>query len=158
MPCRHSRLPCSRSRRCVLGAPAAHAAGTDWFFATTGNDSYVCNDSSTPCATVNAAIAQASSGDTINVADGSYDQNVVVDKGVALVGNGAGIDSIAVTDATGTVDISGFTVHSTSAALISVSDTVADTQITIHNNTLTGDSSVSPQAGSPSPATSRRSR
>jgi predicted outer membrane repeat protein len=55
-----------------LDAQASEAASSTWYVSTTGNDSNACSDPSFPCATINAAIDRAISGDTIKVALGIY--------------------------------------------------------------------------------------
>jgi Zn-dependent metalloprotease len=53
----------------VAGAPDP---SLDRFVATTGTDAGNCSDSANPCATINYAIGQATVGDTIGVAVGTY--------------------------------------------------------------------------------------
>ena len=50
----------------------AHAQGNDRYVASSGTDSGVCTNSSTPCRTVQYAVDAASGGDTIKVATGIY--------------------------------------------------------------------------------------
>ena len=77
----------------VPSSRPAQAAGT-WYVAPppTGSDSNDCLTPSTPCATINGAIAKGASGDTIKVAMGTYvgmdNYPVVVsiDKSVSLSG------------------------------------------------------------------------
>ncbi|MCS6804523.1 MAG: pectinesterase family protein, partial [Blastocatellia bacterium] len=85
----------------VIGAAVALAALLMWpsvqaatnrFVATTGNDaSNDCSNSATPCRTIQHAIAQATAGDTIQVAAGTYMENVTVSKNVTIQGAGAGL-------------------------------------------------------------------
>ena len=58
-------------------------AATARYVATTGSDSGDC--SSTPCLTINYAVGQAAPGDTINVAAGTYAENVVIAKSITLL-------------------------------------------------------------------------
>ena len=63
---------------------------TAWYVSTTGNDGNNCQKTS-PCATINAVIQKATSGDTIYVGSGVYSSNsgsevVLVDKSVVLSG------------------------------------------------------------------------
>ncbi len=108
----------------VVTATAAGAKPSGEFVTTTGADSGNCV--SAPCATVNYAISQASAGESINVAAGSYNQTVDIDKSVTLLGAGAGkttIDGsgldptaqgyygvVFVGNAGGPVTVSGFTI------------------------------------------------
>lgn len=58
-----------------VGVPAVAALGNTWYVATAlagGSDSNTCNAVDSPCASVNAAIAKAAAGDTIEVAIGTY--------------------------------------------------------------------------------------
>jgi len=100
-------------------------------------------------ATIQAAIDDAGTvnGDIISVAAGTYTENVIVNKGVALQGEGAGVvtattSNPAVSVFTVTVDnveISGFTVtgaNTATTAGIYISAGVANCNI--HDNILTG--------------------
>ncbi len=69
---------------------AAFGAG-NWFVTTSGNDSNSCAEPALPCLTINGALAKTvASGDTINVAAGTYTgtgaEVVLVNKSVSLVG------------------------------------------------------------------------
>jgi hypothetical protein len=55
----------------ALGHRQAYAAGP-WYVATTGSDANDCLSPATPCATIDSALDRSSSGDTINVAEGTY--------------------------------------------------------------------------------------
>ena len=74
----------------VVAAPQSARAAGPWYVATTGNDANDCLTPATPCATINAAIGKASSGDTINVATGIYfgtgNEVVLLDKDIVLSG------------------------------------------------------------------------
>lgn len=61
------------------------AAGP-WYVATTGNDANDCLSVGTACLTIQAAVTKASSGDTINIADGTYVENLTIDKALTLDG------------------------------------------------------------------------
>ncbi len=65
-----------------------------WYVATTGADGNTCLSSTSPCKTIMAAIGKAVSGDTVNVAGGTYQENLVAKDGVNL--NGAGMFSTIV--------------------------------------------------------------
>jgi hypothetical protein len=68
---------------CFVAFAAVAQASNIYYVKKSGNDS---NDGSfaNPWLTINHAIAQASSGDTINVGPGTYAQNVVIDKDLKL--------------------------------------------------------------------------
>jgi hypothetical protein len=60
-------------------------AATSRFVATTGNDTANdCSNPGSPCATIQHATDQAASGDTINVAAGTYLENVSITSGKTL--------------------------------------------------------------------------
>jgi len=63
-------------------------AATTRYVSTTGTDSPDCSVSASPCQTITYAIGQSISGDTINVAAGTYDEQVVIDKNLTLQGAG----------------------------------------------------------------------
>src|SRR5207247_6912388 len=52
-----------------------------------------CNDSTSTYMTISAAVAAASSGDTIKVCPGTYTENVVLNKSLTLLGAQAGVDA-----------------------------------------------------------------
>jgi hypothetical protein len=76
-----------------LGGRTAHAAGPWYVNSTTGNDANDCLTPATACLTINAAIGKASAGDTINVAAGTYNEQVQVTKTLTLKGAQAGVDA-----------------------------------------------------------------
>jgi hypothetical protein len=61
-----------------------------WYVATTGNDAQTCTSPATPCATINATLSKASSGDTVYVAAGTYtgsgSEVVLINKTITLSG------------------------------------------------------------------------
>ena len=73
----------------VTGPRPASAAGP-WYVAPAGDDNNDCLSPSTACATINSAINKASSGDTINVAVGTYTSTgsevLLIDKDITLSG------------------------------------------------------------------------
>lgn len=104
---------------------AAHGAQAPYEkVSPTGTDSGNCV--SAPCATINYAISQATPGEAIHVAAGTYDQTVDVDKSIRILGagasttilNGAGLDPssngyygvVYVGKAGGAVTVSGLTI------------------------------------------------
>ena len=72
----------------LWGAPVS-AAG-DRYVATTGSDAGACDNVASPCLTIAYAVAQATAGDTIHIAAGSYtgagNQHVVIGKALTLAG------------------------------------------------------------------------
>jgi len=88
------RIPISRvspSSIELIKDPAPHLLGNTWYVATTGDDTNDCATTTTPCATINAAIAKATSDDTILVAEGTYigsggTEVVSIDKSITLSG------------------------------------------------------------------------
>ncbi|HKN95129.1 MAG TPA: choice-of-anchor Q domain-containing protein [Thermoleophilaceae bacterium] len=86
-----------------LVAPAL-ASATDRFVAKTGNDGSACTDASNPCLTIGRAVTAATtSGDTIHIGPGTYDESVSTAKNVSFIGASAG----TVSDATGATVIDG---------------------------------------------------
>ena len=61
-----------------------------WFVTPTGDDSNSCASADAPCLTVTGAIGKASSGDMVNVAEGTYtgtsSEVVLIDKDITLSG------------------------------------------------------------------------
>jgi len=74
----------------IAGSSQPSGAAGPWYVAPGGNDANSCQAPAQPCATIDGAIAKASSGDTILVATGVYtstgDQVVLLDKGAHLSG------------------------------------------------------------------------
>src|SRR5258705_7261508 len=62
----------------VVGA-GGHAQAADRFVSTTGSDATNdCLSSTAPCATIGYALTQAASGDTVKVAQGTYQETLVI--------------------------------------------------------------------------------
>jgi hypothetical protein len=60
----------------------------NWYVSKTGSDSNTCQSWASACLTIQAAIDKALSGDIVNIAQGTYVENVILDKGVNLTGVG----------------------------------------------------------------------
>jgi hypothetical protein len=74
-------------------------AATNRVVATSGSDTgNDCSNSATPCATIQHAIEQATAGDTIQVAAGTYQEHVTVNKDVTIRGAGASSTIVDGTD------------------------------------------------------------
>ncbi len=77
------------------GLPAApssagrQAAGV-WYVSPAGNDANDCQSASTACRTVSGAMGKAASGDSIQIAAGTYTERITVTKSLVLQGAGAG--------------------------------------------------------------------
>ncbi len=77
----------------ILCVKAAKAAGPWYVDATSGNDTNDCLSAGSACLTIGAAIFQASAGDTINVAAGTYNEQVQISKTLTLLGAQHGVDA-----------------------------------------------------------------
>jgi hypothetical protein len=76
----------------ILLADAAPAYGATTFYvnAATGADSSTCGASTSPCQTIGQAVENATDGDTIMVAAGTYPESVSIYKSLTLEGAQAG--------------------------------------------------------------------
>ena len=101
-----------------FAAPAL-AAGT-WYVAPGGSDANDCLSPATACQTIGGAIGKAAPGDTIAIAAGTYQENLILTAGFTLVGAGAKetvIDGggrggvLSLLSATASVTISGVTIR-----------------------------------------------
>jgi hypothetical protein len=74
-------------------------AGGPWYVAPAGNDANDCLTPATACKTIGAAIGKAGSGDTINVAAGTYDERLHIQEPVNLIGAGRSVTTITTSSA-----------------------------------------------------------
>ncbi len=65
---------------------------TDFFVDTAGNDGNDCLSVGSPCLTITGAIGKVASGDTINVAAGTYAERLTINISVDLRGAQSGVD------------------------------------------------------------------
>ena len=79
--------------------PATSLTGTTWYVSTTGNDSNP-GTSGSPFATIQAAVAAASSGDAIVVDAGTYNGPITVNKKLDINGDGIGSTIVQATGGT----------------------------------------------------------
>jgi parallel beta-helix repeat protein len=139
---------CSAVVVLAMGAGAG-AAGTTRYVSPTGTDTGTCTAS--PCQTITYAVGQASSGDTISVAPGTYAESVVVTKTLALVGHNATIDAAGQTAPPNGVVISGAGAAGTSLTGFTVMNAglegvfVLETSgVTIASNTVVNNDAYGP--------------
>lgn len=105
-----------------LNTQVARAAGP-WYVTPTGDDNNDCLSPDTPCVTINGAIGKAASGDTINVAMGTYTE---VGIPISLTLSGGWNAAFTAQSGMSTIDGQGLPDHSG----ISTSD-YADPNITV---------------------------
>jgi parallel beta-helix repeat protein len=94
-------------------------ASSNWYVNPGGNDSNDCSTSSTACATIHAAIDKAAAGDTINVAAGTYTEEINLNKQVSIWGANNGVPAGANPGARGpeTIINGGFIVSAAGAII-----------------------------------------
>jgi predicted outer membrane repeat protein len=61
-----------------------------WYASWSGDDDYDCQSPTTACRTIQAAIDKAIQGDTVIVDQGSYHENLIVDKDLTILGSQSG--------------------------------------------------------------------
>ena len=73
----------------LLGGRSVLAA-SDRFVDPAGSDADDCSNNATPCLTIAYAVAQATTGDTVHLAAGTYtgpgNQHIVISKALTLAG------------------------------------------------------------------------
>ena len=107
---------------------------TGRYVATTGTDSGTCASSASPCLTINYATGQATSGDTVHVAAGSYPEIVEVTKNLNYKGPNAGIAGSSTRGAEAVVK--GFS-SARAGSISDISSTTYSGSITNASNTST---------------------
>lgn len=128
-------------------AAGAVASAATRYVATSGADTGDC--SSSPCRTIQYAVNQASAGDTVKVASGTYAETVSVTKRLTLTGNAklnaAGFDNgfvISGAGSSGTV-LRNFTVENAGREGIFA---VQTSNLTIDGNTLINNDAYGPNS------------
>lgn len=111
----------------LTAATAAHAAVVVRYVSTNGDDTGPngCTSSSTPCKTIQQAVAEANAGDTVSIAAGSYPESVLVRKSLTFLGAG-----VATTTVTGN--------GSDAALFVDGIDTDVPPSVTAHNLSMSG--------------------
>lgn len=140
-------------------------SGQNRYVSTSGTDAGSCNLPGSPCLTIGYAMGQAVAGDNINVAAGTYNENVNINKQVNLIGAGSastivqgsypGITGTFLLNNISNVSISGF--HLNGFDGVPAIETAAlyfqgvCNNITITNNRITanGDAALLTEYGQP---------
>ena len=123
----------------TLAFAGAASAGTGArYVSTSGADTGTCTTS--PCRTIGYAVGQASAGDAIFVAAGTYAESISFTKRLTLIGSGATIDAIGhdhgieiLTPASAGTVVRGFTVRNAGLEAIFADQT---SNLRILNNSL----------------------
>src|SRR5262245_46492271 len=88
----------------VLVVWVTSARAADRFVSTTGSDTANdCLTSTNPCRTVGYALTQAASGDTVKVAQGTYQETLVINVSTTLTLSGGWTDGFGVQSRTSTI-------------------------------------------------------
>ena len=74
----------------IVGPELAQAASETLFVSTAGTDTGTCTSSAAPCATIDYALTQAAPNANIDVAAGTYTQQVVITQNTTIVGAAGG--------------------------------------------------------------------
>lgn len=113
----------------LLALPVRPAYAQTWYVAKTGNNANSCLTPAAPCSTIGVVIDRASPGDIINIAAGTYNENLGLAKNLSLVGAGSDVTiidggdlgsviTILIAEGGGTtVSISGMTIQNGDADL-----------------------------------------
>ena len=112
-----------------------------WYVSPTGDDLDDCLTPSTPCRTIGEALTRASSGDTVQVASGLYNETIVVSKSVAVIGNGVspvldgdGAGVVVSVSASVTVTLSNFEIRNGAVGGLENSGNLTLIECWIHSN------------------------
>lgn len=129
---------------------SADAQSSTLYVSTAGTDSATCGAQSSPCATVDQAIANAASGDTISVGSGVYHEQVVVTKALTLQSHFATVDASGLQSGSGSkLDAAGIEVLPSASGSVVAGFTVSGaygegilvldaSHVTVQNNTVRG--------------------
>jgi Right handed beta helix region len=83
----------------LAAAPASAAPARTLYVATTGNDGNEpandCTVKTKPCKTIQHAVDEASAGDTVSIAAGTYAESVVITKAVTVTGATGGTTTVS---------------------------------------------------------------
>ena len=130
-----------------LDVPGVFITGQNLYVAIAGNDANDCLTPGNACRTIGNAITIANIGATINVAAGTYIENVVIGKPLTLQGEGnpttiiapASGNGVSIRASSTTIDSFVIAPQATSSAMgIRIDHPSAETSgITISNNTIT---------------------
>jgi len=78
-----------------VGLARMATAPSAWYVGPSGANTNDCQSAATACLTIGAGIAKAAPGDTLFIASGSYNENVVIPKDLTITGAGVGATIIA---------------------------------------------------------------
>lgn len=78
----------------ALCLPAGASAATRYVDVAAGEDTTACTAQAEPCETIQHAVDEASGGDTVRIAAGTYEESVVSEKPLAFFGQGIGATTV----------------------------------------------------------------